>query len=107
MVGDLLTATTVRRVQKESDTGSIESDRKRIKVTLQVEGIDFNPGAETMRINGRNCRENQFIKLGAYHTIDLELNKKVCAHAQAPVLAREREREADAVAHSRLLRVAM
>jgi protein pelota len=76
VVGDNLTATTVRRVQKETDTSSM-SDRKRIRITIQVESVSFNPGAESMRISGRNSRENQYMKLGAYHTIDLELNKKV------------------------------
>lgn len=27
-------------------------------------------------MKGRNVEENQYIKMGAYHTVDLELNRK-------------------------------
>ena len=29
-----------------------------------------------LRLKGRNVVENKFVKMGAYHTIDLELNSK-------------------------------
>jgi protein pelota len=28
-----------------------------------------------LRLKGRNVEENQHVKMGAYHTIDLELNR--------------------------------
>eukprot|EP01135_Chromosphaera_perkinsii_P009350 Nk52_evm26s1737 gene=Nk52_evmTU26s1737 len=74
--GDCLRTTTIRRVQSESATGSTDSSRVRTTVTIEVEQIEFDQDHCKMRINGRNREENQFIKMGAYHTVDLELNRK-------------------------------
>eukprot|EP01094_Clydonella_sp_ATCC50884_P005817 TRINITY_DN1478_c0_g4_i1.p1 TRINITY_DN1478_c0_g4~~TRINITY_DN1478_c0_g4_i1.p1 ORF type:complete len:395 (-),score=169.86 TRINITY_DN1478_c0_g4_i1:287-1471(-) len=78
--GDHFRSTTVRRVTKETSTGTTDSERKRITLTILVHGIDFNPGAECMRVSGRNAEENKYVKTGAHHTIDLMLNKKFTIH---------------------------
>lgn len=75
-VGDRLRATTIRRVQTESSTGSVSSNKVRTTLTIQVEGVDYDTQACVLRIKGRNVQENQYVKMGAYHTIDLELNRK-------------------------------
>ena len=41
---DLVRATAVRRVQSESTTGSIESHRVRMQLTIQVAKMDFEMG---------------------------------------------------------------
>eukprot|EP01111_Echinosteliopsis_oligospora_P009696 TRINITY_DN2887_c0_g1_i1.p1 TRINITY_DN2887_c0_g1~~TRINITY_DN2887_c0_g1_i1.p1 ORF type:complete len:265 (+),score=76.87 TRINITY_DN2887_c0_g1_i1:287-1081(+) len=53
----------------------MESDRVKLTLTIAIEKIDFDPGQEEMRISGPCVSENQHIKMGAYHTIDLALNK--------------------------------
>eukprot|EP00123_Amoebidium_parasiticum_P013529 comp22011_c0_seq1/m.31873 comp22011_c0_seq1/g.31873 ORF comp22011_c0_seq1/g.31873 comp22011_c0_seq1/m.31873 type:complete len:392 (-) comp22011_c0_seq1:150-1325(-) len=75
-VGDRIRATAVRRVQNESNTGSVTSERVRTMLTIEVEDIQFDTQACTLRLNGRNVEENQYVKMGAYHTLDLELNRK-------------------------------
>eukprot|EP01137_Pigoraptor_chileana_P011315 Opistho-2@61977 len=75
-VGDRVRATTIRRVQTESNTGSVDSSRVRTTLTVQVENIEFDTAACALRVKGKNVEENQFVKLGAFHTIDLELNRK-------------------------------
>lgn len=74
--GDAVTASTVRKVQTESATGSSTSNRVRTILTINVENIDFDTQACVLRLKGRNIVENQYVKLGAYHTLDLELNRK-------------------------------
>ncbi|CAH2241230.1 protein pelota [Pararge aegeria] len=74
--GDVVTASTVRKVQTESSTGSSTSNRVRTTLTIRVETIDFDTQACVLRLKGRNIVENQYVKLGAYHTLDLELNRK-------------------------------
>ncbi|CAG8518788.1 9597_t:CDS:10 [Paraglomus occultum] len=74
-VGDQLKATTIRRVHTESSTGSVDSQRVRTTLTITVENIDFDSQAGILRIKGRNIVENRYVKLNAYHTIDLELNR--------------------------------
>ncbi|XP_790387.1 protein pelota homolog [Strongylocentrotus purpuratus] len=73
---DSLRSTTVRKVTTESSTGSSTSNRVRTTLTISVEDIDFDSQACMLRVKGRNIQENQYVKMGAYHTLDLELNRK-------------------------------
>ncbi|KAK4875247.1 hypothetical protein RN001_011669 [Aquatica leii] len=75
-VGDSVRSTTIRKVQSESATGSSSSTRVRTTLTICVENIDFDTQACVLRLKGRNVEENQYVKMGAYHTLDLELNRK-------------------------------
>ncbi|CAH0555360.1 unnamed protein product [Brassicogethes aeneus] len=74
--GDSVRSTTIRKVQSESATGSSTSNRVRTMLTITVENIDFDTQACMLRLKGRNIEENQYVKMGAYHTLDLELNRK-------------------------------
>ncbi|XP_033627141.1 protein pelota homolog [Asterias rubens] len=74
--GDSLRSTTVRKVTTESSTGSSSSSRVRTMLTISVEDVDFDVLACVLRVKGRNIQENQYVKMGAYHTLDLELNRK-------------------------------
>lgn len=44
-------------------------------MTIQVSKVDFDPGDETMRVSGPCVVENAHIKMGAFHTLELHLNK--------------------------------
>jgi len=74
--GDCVRASTIRKVTTESATGSTTSNRVRTILTVRVEDIHFDTQACMLRLKGRNIEENQHVKMGAYHTIDLELNRK-------------------------------
>eukprot|EP00124_Ichthyophonus_hoferi_P002359 Ihof_evm4s157 gene=Ihof_evmTU4s157 len=74
--GDFIRATAVRRVQSETNTGSVSSERVRTMLTINVEDVQFDTQACALRLNGRNVEENPYVKMGAYHTLDLELNRK-------------------------------
>ncbi|XP_078394113.1 protein pelota homolog, partial [Cetorhinus maximus] len=65
-----------RKVQTESSTGSVGSNRVRTTLTICVETIDFDAQACMLRVKGTNIQENEYVKMGAYHTIELELNRK-------------------------------
>lgn len=107
--GDHVRAPAVRRVQSESSTGSMESHRVRLNLTLQVTKVNFDAtgssappdpsaasaanasaaqesasatagalgggggggGGEgaTLQVSGRVVEENNFVKMGAYHTL--------------------------------------
>ncbi|KAG0767113.1 hypothetical protein G6F57_002568 [Rhizopus arrhizus] len=73
--GDMIRATTIRRLQSESSTGSSTSQRVRLNLTITVESVDFDPIVGLLRINGRVSSESPYVKMGSYHTIDLELNR--------------------------------
>lgn len=74
--GDNVRASTIRKVQTESATGSSSSNRVRTVLKIAVENIDFDTQACVLRLKGRNVEENQYVKMGAYHTLDLEQNRK-------------------------------
>lgn len=75
-IGDTLRSTTIRKVQTESATGSVSVSKVRTTLTIKVETIDFDTQGCVLRVKGRNIQENQYVKMGAYHTLDLELNRK-------------------------------
>ncbi|KAG2487184.1 hypothetical protein HYH03_014162 [Edaphochlamys debaryana] len=72
--GDHVTATTFRKVLLDKGTGA-ESERLKLKLTLQVEGIEFDAEGGVIRIKGRNLTESEHVKLGAYHSLELELGR--------------------------------
>ena len=85
-------------MKDESATGSSTSNRVCMTLTLSVEDIEYDTSACQLRVKDRNIQENQYVKvstqmsyfkdvdleilsydvlkMGAYHTIDLQLNQK-------------------------------
>lgn len=74
--GDTVRASTIRKVQTESATGSSSSSRVRTMLTIEVETIYFDTQACVLGLKGRNIEENPYVKMGAYHTVDIESNRK-------------------------------
>lgn len=75
-IGDYLRSTTIRRVINESAGGLTSTQRVHTTLTICVKSLDFDTQAGVLRVKGINSEENQFVKMGAYHTIDLELQRK-------------------------------
>lgn len=73
--GDVVKSGTVRKVTQESTTGSKSSQRIQMTLAVVVETIDFDPSVCTLHLKGRNVKESEHVKLGAYHTIDLQLQR--------------------------------
>ncbi|CAF3592493.1 unnamed protein product [Adineta steineri] len=73
-VGDSLRATTVRKVVQTSDTGSSTTTKRRMMLTIEVMDVDYDSAACALRVKGRTIEENDFVKKGSYHTLDLELH---------------------------------
>ncbi|XP_066595606.1 protein pelota [Prorops nasuta] len=74
--GDFVSCSTIRKVQTESATGSSSCYRVRTTLKICVENIDFDTQACVLRLKGRNIEENKYVKTGAYHTLDVEQNRK-------------------------------
>ena len=69
-------ASTVRKVQKETASGTTDSQRVRLTLEVKVEDIDFDAVAGKLRVRGKNILENPHVPLGSYHTIELEKHRK-------------------------------
>lgn len=63
------------KVQSESATGTVETQRVKTTLTIQVTAIDFDTAACHLRVNGQTIEENKFVRLGAFHTLDLALHR--------------------------------
>nr|XP_014353763.1 PREDICTED: protein pelota homolog [Latimeria chalumnae] len=62
-VGDSLRASTIRKVQTESSTGSVGSTRIRTTLTICVETVDFDSQVCRLRVKGTNIQENEYVKV--------------------------------------------
>ncbi|KAJ7781113.1 eRF1 domain 1-domain-containing protein [Mycena metata] len=97
--GDSIRAPAIRRVQKISSTGSVDSQRVRLNLTIKVTRVDFASSAApstaapddaadgsssnqanattALHISGPVTVENQHVRLGAFHTLDIEVQRDV------------------------------
>ncbi|KAF9509489.1 hypothetical protein BS47DRAFT_1373494 [Hydnum rufescens UP504] len=96
--GDEVYAPAIRRVQTISATGSTESHRKKMMLTLEVTRIVFSPATSApstssaagpstpgatpeataaLHVSGRVSAEARDVKMGSFHTLDLEANRNV------------------------------
>lgn len=73
---DLVRCTTLRKVSKESSTGSVTSSKVRMNLTIEVTKLEFDKDTLQVRISGPNSAENQHVKMGAFHTLTLELDRQ-------------------------------
>lgn len=73
--GDLVRCTTHRKVVRESSTGSVKSNKKRMMLTVALKQVDFDPTSLQVRLSGTVQEENDAVRLGSYHTLTLELNQ--------------------------------
>ncbi len=72
---DLVRCTTLRKVVNTSNTGSTTSSKVRTNLKVRVEKVDFDPTSLTLRLSGPNVEESKVVKMGAYHTLTVELGR--------------------------------
>ncbi|KAJ7228537.1 eRF1 domain 1-domain-containing protein [Mycena pura] len=98
--GDSVRAPAIRRVQKISSTGSVDSSRLKLNLTIKVTRIEFSsaargassddtpgespdsaagqqPTTAALQLTGPVVVENQHVRLGAFHTLDIEVQRDV------------------------------
>ncbi|MEN2495653.1 MAG: hypothetical protein MHMPM18_000249 [Marteilia pararefringens] len=79
-IGDLISSQTQRKLKGDSkgggsDRSSRQSRTIKLFITIAVKNIDYDIECNTIKLNGTNCVQNEFIKLGAYHSITIEPNR--------------------------------
>jgi protein pelota len=45
-------------------------------LTLRVTSLDFDTQSCELHVSGQVCEENAYVKMGSFHTLDLELNRQ-------------------------------
>ena len=74
--GDKVRCTTLRKVTKESSSGSVTSSKVRMNLTIEVTKLEFFQDSLEVRISGPNVAESQHVRMGAFHTLTLELDRQ-------------------------------
>ncbi|RKP03946.1 hypothetical protein CXG81DRAFT_8807 [Caulochytrium protostelioides] len=75
--GDRIKGSTVRRVVTETSTGSVDKHAVKLTLVLVVATVDYDVQGGQLRVKGTNQTESPHIKLGAYHTLAIELNRQL------------------------------
>ena len=57
-------------------------------LTLDIENIEFDTQACKLRVKGRNIEENEHVKMGAYHTIDIEGKKFLASRIRSKIVSK-------------------
>ncbi|KAL0010749.1 hypothetical protein SO802_005857 [Lithocarpus litseifolius] len=74
--GDSVMAVTVRKVLRQAATGGRDAERVKLKLEIKVEEVaDYDSVGSVLRIRGKNTLENEHVKIGAFHTLELELHR--------------------------------
>ncbi|VDK35425.1 unnamed protein product [Taenia asiatica] len=82
-VGDRVCCSTVRKVQTENATGSVTSKTVRTNLTIEIETIDFDTHGSVLHLKGKNVVENQHVKMGAYHTLQIGVQDKFTLYKES------------------------
>ncbi|KAG2396456.1 Protein PELOTA 1 [Vigna angularis] len=74
--GDSVMAVTVRKVVREAAHGGRDAERVKLKLEIKVEEVaDYDKEGSILRVRGKNILENEHVKIGAFHTLELELQR--------------------------------
>ncbi|CAN1765605.1 Protein PELOTA 1 [Linum perenne] len=73
--GDSVMAVTVRKVLREMASGNRDAERVKLKLEVKVEGIEYDKDGGVLRIRGKNILENEHVKIGQFHTLEIELHR--------------------------------
>ena len=74
--GDTVSSSSTR-VFKVSDEKGEEGERKKVRIELEAEKIEFSKFSNTLRITGKiiSGEPEEYVQIGKHHTIDVELQR--------------------------------
>ncbi|KAK4483269.1 hypothetical protein RD792_010454 [Penstemon davidsonii] len=73
--GDTVLAITVRKVLREAASGGRDAERVKLKLEVKVESVEYDQEGSVLRMRGKNILENEHVKIGAFHTLEIELHR--------------------------------
>ncbi|KAH9603631.1 hypothetical protein KSS87_012446, partial [Heliosperma pusillum] len=63
------------KVLREGASGGRDAERVKLKLEIKVEGVEYDKEGAVLRIRGKNILENEHVKIGAFHTLEIELHR--------------------------------
>lgn len=79
-VDDEVRSTTLRKVSatKSGDASKGSStEKRRVTLTLRATKVEYDGLSDCVRLSGTNTRQNDFVKVGAFHTMELGLKSQL------------------------------
>jgi protein pelota len=62
-------------VLREVASGGRDAERVKLKLEIVVESVDYDKEGSVLRVRGKNITENDHVKIGQFHTLELELKR--------------------------------
>ncbi|EPS73127.1 hypothetical protein M569_01630, partial [Genlisea aurea] len=59
--GDLVSASTVRKVMRELASGGRDSERVKLELQIKVEATEYDKEGSALRIRGKNMLKNEHV----------------------------------------------
>lgn len=64
---------TMRNIKKDNGgSGKGKSEKKLLKLKLEIEDIEFTPADEVMRLRGKTVTSHDDVPIGTYHTAEID-----------------------------------
>ena len=76
--GNTIKSRTVRKVVSDTSGDSSKSaERKVVNLIIRVDRLEYDPMNGSLRVSGKNIGENEFVRIGQHHSIDIQLNSNL------------------------------
>ncbi|KAL5698316.1 CDP-diacylglycerol--glycerol-3-phosphate 3-phosphatidyltransferase [Ranunculus cassubicifolius] len=73
--GDSVMAVTIRKVVREAASGGRDAERVKLKLEVRVDTVEYDKEGAVLRIRGKNIVQNEHVKIGQFHTLEIELHR--------------------------------
>ncbi|KAH8582091.1 pelota Dom34 pelota like RNA binding domain [Cryptosporidium sp. chipmunk genotype I] len=91
--GDSVRSVTYRKTHKESTSGTVSVKVHKLVMTIIVKNTEY--GGQTLRVSGFNAIDNEYVKMGQHHTMELKVGSELILYKRSwDWLARTRLDEA-------------
>jgi protein pelota len=67
--GDTVEAVTVRKI------GGRDTERVKLTLEIAVQSVEYATEDSLMRVRGKNQTKNEYVQIGQYHTLELEIKR--------------------------------
>lgn len=74
--GDVITASTSRKVQSDGSGKAKSAMRVRINLEISIVTVDYDKASSTVRAKGKSVTCNDYVVAGSFHTIEIERNRE-------------------------------
>ncbi|OII73613.1 RNA binding domain-containing protein [Cryptosporidium ubiquitum] len=79
--GDSVRSITYRKTHKENTSGAVSVKVHKLVMTIIVKNTDY--GGQTLRVSGFNAIDNEYVKMGQHHTMELRVGSELILYKRS------------------------